>query len=213
LAWQTTRQEADRRVSTGNTLQIHPFSGLSAGKSTATIIEYRIEKFDPPVSLIYWEDQGMKGNEKVIEKLNALLADELTAISQYMVHSEMCANWGYKELHEAVEKRAIDEMKHAEKLIGRLLFLEGRPVVSDLNKITIGADVSSQIQNDWSAEEGAIKAYNDGIRLTVELGDNGTRAMLESILADEEDHIDWLEAQLDQIKQMGLQIYLVEQVD
>ena len=154
----------------------------------------------------------MKGNEKIIERLNALLADELTAINQYMVHSEMCANWGYEHLHEAAEKRAIAEMKHAEKLIGRIIFLEGRPVVSALNKINIGADVEAQHKNDWVAEDGAIKAYNDGIRLAVEVGDNGTRELLESILKDEEEHIDWIEAQLDQIKQMGIQNYLVEQV-
>ena len=155
----------------------------------------------------------MKGNEKIIERLNALLADELTAISQYMVHSEMCANWGYEHLHKAVEKRAIDEMKHAEKLIGRVIFLEGKPIVSDLNKINIGPEVEAQIKNDWAAEDGAVKAYNDGIRLAVEVGDNGTRELLESILKDEEDHIDWIEAQLDQINQMGIQNYLVEQVD
>lgn len=154
----------------------------------------------------------MKGNERIIDKLNMLLADELTAINQYMVHSEMCANWGYEKLHKAAEKRAIDEMKHAEKLIGRVLFLEGMPVVSKLNKINIGSDIEAQHKNDWAAEEGAVKAYNEGIRLAVEVGDNGTRELLESILKDEEDHIDWLEAQLDQIKQMGIQNYLVEQV-
>ena len=154
----------------------------------------------------------MKGNDKIIEKLNALLADELTAVNEYMVHSEMCANWGYERLHKAIEKRAIDEMKHAEKHIGRIIFLEGRPIVSNLNKINIGPDVEAQLKNDWAAEEGAIKSYNEGIRLAVEVGDNGTRELLESILKDEEDHIDWIEAQLDQIKQMGIQNYLVEQV-
>jgi bacterioferritin len=154
----------------------------------------------------------MKGNDKIIETLNVQLADELTAVNQYMVHSEMCANWGYERLHEATEKRAIDEMKHAEKLIARLLFLEGMPIVSNLNKITIGPDVQTQLKNDWNAEAGAIKAYNDAIRLAVEVGDNGTRELFESILRDEEDHIDWLEAQLDQIAQMGLPNYLVEQV-
>ena len=142
----------------------------------------------------------MKGNERIIDKLNMLLADELTAINQYMVHSEMCANWGYEKLHKAAEKRAIDEMKHAEKLIGRVLFLEGMPVVSKLNKINIGSNIEAQHKNDWAAEEGAVKAYNEGIRLAVEVGDNGTRELLESILKDEENHIDWLEAQLDQIK-------------
>ena len=154
----------------------------------------------------------MKGNEKIIAKLNDLLADELTAINQYIVHSEMCANWGYEELHKAQEKRAIDEMKHAEKLIGRILFLEGRPVVSNLNKIVIGAEVPVQHENDHEAEVGAIKAYNAGIKLATELGDNGTRELLESILKDEEAHIDWIEAQIDQIRQMGIQNYLVEQL-
>jgi bacterioferritin len=154
----------------------------------------------------------MKGNDKIIDKLNFLLADELTAVSQYMVQAEMCANWGYKQLAEVIEKRAIDEMKHAEKHIGRIIFLEGKPVVSELNKIHIGEAVEAFHKNDWEAENGAINAYNDGIKLSVEVGDNGTREMLESILKDEEDHIDWIEAQLDQIKQMGIQVYLSEQI-
>jgi bacterioferritin len=154
----------------------------------------------------------MKGNERIIERLNALLADELTAINQYMVQSEMCSNWGYERLHKAIEKRAIQEMKHAEKLIGRIIFLEGSPTVSKLNKIEIGADVEAHHKNDWKAEEGAVRAYNESVRLAVELGDNGTRELLESILKDEEEHIDWIEAQLDQIKQMGMQNYLVEQL-
>jgi bacterioferritin len=154
----------------------------------------------------------MKGNEKIIALLNDFLADELTAISQYMVHSEMCANWGYDKLHEAVEKRAIGEMKHAEKLIGRILFLEGQPVVSHLNKMDIGATVEAQLKSDLEAEAGAIKGYNDGIRLCLELGDNGTRELVEDNLEDEEGHLDWLEAQLDQINQMGLQNYLLVQV-
>ncbi|MEN6425597.1 MAG: bacterioferritin [Phycisphaerales bacterium] len=154
----------------------------------------------------------MKGNEKIIAELNARLADELTAINQYMVHAEMCDNWGYEHLHEAIQKRAIEEMKHAEKLITRVLFLEGRPIVSTLNKITIGADVEKMHKNDWKAEETAIHDYNADIRLATELGDNGSRELFESILKDEERHIDWLEAQLDQIKQMGIQNYLVEQM-
>ena len=154
----------------------------------------------------------MKGNEKIIALLNDFLADELTAISQYMVHSEMCANWGYQKLHEHTEKRAIDEMKHAEKLIGRILFLEGQPVVSNLKKINIGSSVEAQLKHDLEAEEEAIKAYNDGIRLCFELGDSGSRELIEDNLEDEEEHLDWLEAQLDQIKQMGLQNYLLAQV-
>ena len=154
----------------------------------------------------------MKAKPKIIEKLNALLADELTAINQYIVHSEMCANWGYERLHEAIEKRAITEMKHAEKLIERILFLDGVPIVSKLNKIEIGSDVKAQFENDLDAERMAVQAYNEGIQLAVEAGDNGTRALLESILADEENHIDWLEAQLDQIEQMGIANYLTGQV-
>jgi bacterioferritin len=154
----------------------------------------------------------MKGNDKIIEKLNFLLADELTAVSQYMVQAEMCANWGYARLAETIEKRAIDEMKHAEKHIGRILFLEGMPVVSNLNPMHIGETVEKQHKNDWDAESGAIRAYNDAIKLAAETGDNGTREILEDILKDEEDHIDWIEAQLDQIKQMGIQTYLAEQL-
>jgi bacterioferritin len=154
----------------------------------------------------------MKGNDKVIEKMNDLLSDELTAISQYMVHAGMCANWGYGKLHDSIEKRAIDEMKHAEKLIDRILFLEGIPVVSHLKKMYIGSTVDQQLQNDHSAEDGAIKSYNDGIKLAGELGDNGSKDLFESILKDEEVHIDWLEAQLDQIDQMTLQNYLTEQI-
>jgi bacterioferritin len=155
----------------------------------------------------------MKGNQKIIDKLNFMLADELTAINQYIVESEMCANWGYDRLHEANEKRAIDEMKHAEKLIGRLLFLEGQPAVDKINALHIGETVEAQHQNDANAEMGAIQAYNQAIKLAVEVGDNGTRELFESILKDEEEHLDWLEAQLDQIKQMGIQTYLAEQLE
>jgi bacterioferritin len=155
----------------------------------------------------------MKGNEQILETLNGLLADELTAINQYMVHSEMCADWGYERLHEAIEERAITEMKHAEKLIGRIIFLEGRPIVSQLNPIHIGAAVDGMHRNDLQAEYDAVNAYNRGIAQATEVGDNGTRELLESILTDEETHADWLEAQLDQIDQLGFQNYLVEQID
>ena len=154
----------------------------------------------------------MKGNEKVIGTLNARLAEELTAISQYMVHAEMCDNWGYKKLHEVIEKRAMTEMKHAEKLIARIIFLEGIPMVSKLNKMNIGQDVEKQLKSDWQAEFGAVEAYNESIRLAAELGDNGTKELLDAILKDEEDHIDELESQLDQVKQMGIKNFLVPQV-
>ena len=128
----------------------------------------------------------MKGNEKVIATLNFLLADELTAVSQYMVHSEMCNNWGYARLHKAVEGRAMDEMKHAEKLMGRIIFLEGMPVVSKINPMHVGSSVEEQIGYDHEAEAGAVKNYNEAIKEARELGDNGTRDLLVSILKDEE---------------------------
>jgi len=155
----------------------------------------------------------MKGNEKIIENLNFLLEDELTAINQYIVHSEMCANWGYERLHKTVEKRAIEEMKHAEKLIGRILFLDGIPIVASLNKVKVGALVENQLKNDLFAEDHTLKIYNEGILLATKLTDSGTRELLEGILKEEEQHIDWLEAQLTQIKQMGIQNYLLDQTN
>lgn len=154
----------------------------------------------------------MKGSDTIIRVLNEQLADELTAVNQYMVHAGMCSNWGYGKLHDAIEKRAIEEMKHAESLIDRILFLNGLPTVSKLNKINIGAKVDVQLQNDLRSELGAAETYNAAIKTAVEAGDNGTRELLESTLKDEERHIDWLEAQLDQIEQMGLPNYLVEQL-
>lgn len=153
----------------------------------------------------------MKGQPEIIDTLNALLADELTAINQYILHAEMCGDWGYDKLHEEIEKRAIQEMKHAEELIERILFLEGMPVVSELNKIVIGQDVLNQLKNDHTAEMDAVKAYNKAVAQTSQLGDNGTKMLVESILTDEEDHIDWIEEQLDQIEQMGYQRYLNKQ--
>jgi len=153
----------------------------------------------------------MKGDEKLVQTLNSLLADELTAINQYMVHSEMCANWGYEKLHKHFEARAITEMIHAEKLIGRILFLEGMPIVSELKNISIGTDVPKQLANDHLAEEGAIKAYNDAIRLAQEVSDNATKDMLQAILNDEDKHMDGIEELQDQIDQMGVQIFLSTQ--
>ena len=153
----------------------------------------------------------MKGNEKLLQKLDDLLADELTAIMQYMVHSEMCANWGYERLHEKVEKRAIQEMKHAEKLIARLIFLEGSPTVSRLNAVHVGQDVPKQLQSDLAAEVHAVGAYNEAIHLADEVGDAATRTLLEGILKEEDEHVDWLEEQIDQIAQMGPPIYLSAQ--
>ena len=155
----------------------------------------------------------MKGNPKLIKTLNSLLADELTAINQYMVHSEICAGWGYEKLHKLIEKRAIIEMKHAEKLIGRILFLEGIPIVSNLGKMHIGADIPKQLANDHAAEEMAIAGYNAGIKLAGEVGDFATREILEKILNDEDSHIDEIEELQDQISQMTLPIFLTTQVE
>jgi len=157
------------------------------------------------------EEVIMKGNDKLLAALNALLADELTAINQYMVHSEMCDDWGYGKLHKAIEKRSIDEMKHAEKLIGRIIFLEGIPIVSKMNDIHIGSDVPKQFVNDRAAELGAIKAYNEAIALAGEVKDYATRDLLQGILNDEDAHLDEIESIESQIDQMGAQIFLTTQ--
>jgi len=154
----------------------------------------------------------MKGDVRVIEVLNSLLADELTAISQYMVHSEMCDNWGYDKLHEDIQGRAVDEMKHAEKLIGRILFLEGIPIVSKLNEMHIGDDVAKMFANDHVAESDAIKAYNSAILVCGEAKDFATREILEEILEDEDRHIDRIEEVQDEIGHMGIQIFLSTQL-
>lgn len=154
----------------------------------------------------------MKGNPEILATLNDMLSDELTAISQYMVHSSMNENWGYGKLHAVAEKRAIDEMKHAEMLIERILFLEGEPVVSNLKKMLIGPKVEIQMKNDQESEVGAVKGYNDAILLAGKKADYGTQALFQSILKDEEAHLDWLDAQLEQISQLGLQVYLSLQV-
>jgi bacterioferritin len=153
----------------------------------------------------------VKGSDKLIETLNVLLAEELTAINQYMVHAEMCENWGYEKLYKAIRGQAMTEMKHAEKLIARILFLEGTPSVSKLNPMSIGKTVDKIVASDLDAEVEAVGAYNEAIRLAVEVKDNGTRDLLSQILKDEEDHVDWLEIQRDQLTQLGLELYLANQ--
>jgi bacterioferritin len=165
-----------------------------------------MEKFQPE------REAPMKGNQKLLATLNSLLSDELTAINQYMVHSEMCDNWGYEKLHKHFEQRAIEEMKHAEKLIARILFLEGTPTVNKLGAMSIGADVPKQLAGDHALEMGAIKAYNAGIQLAGEVNDYATREILEKILQDEDKHIDGIEELQDQIGHMTLPIFLTTQV-
>ena len=153
----------------------------------------------------------MKGNAQVIECLNDLLADELTAINQYMVHSEMCGNWGYEKLHQAIEGQAHDEMHHAEWLIRRIIFLEGAPVVSRLNPLKIGQTELEIVSTDQEDELGAVRSYNSAIGLAREVADQATADLLLEILKMEEGHVDWAEIQRAQIEQMGLENYLTNQ--
>jgi bacterioferritin len=153
----------------------------------------------------------MQGNPKLLDTLNQRLTEELTAISQYMVHAEMCANWGYDKLHKAIEHQAIDEMHHAEWLIQRIIFLEGAPMVSKLNPMKIGKSVAEMVANDEQDELGAVKAYNESIKLAEEVKDKATADLLTKILKMEEGHVDWAEVQRAQIEQMGLENYLATQ--
>lgn len=153
----------------------------------------------------------MKGNEKLLVALNELLADELTSISQYMVHSEMCNNWGYPKLHQAIEKQAMDEMHHAEWIIQRILFLEGTPIVSKLNPMKIGKTAPEMVNYDLEAEIAAVRDYNKAIALAGEVADQSTADLLTKILKMEEEHVDWGEMQQTQIEQMGLENYLANQ--
>jgi bacterioferritin len=154
----------------------------------------------------------MKGNKKLLTVLDQLLADELTAINQYMVHSEMCENWGYNKLHMDIRKQAMDEMHHAEWLIERIIFFEGTPTVSKLNPIKIGKTVSEMINNDDKDELDAVRSYNEAIKLARTVDDQGTVDLLTKILKMEEGHVDWADIQRAQIEQMGIEDYLVNQV-
>ncbi len=154
----------------------------------------------------------MKGDKKVIEILNQVLSAELTAINQYFVHAEMCENWGYTRLQRVIRKHSIGEMKHAEQVIERVLFLEGVPNVQRLGKINIGGTVEEQLRVDLALEMDALPRLNKGIEICREVDDNGSRLLFEEILHEEEEHVDWLEAQIDQVAQMGIQNYLSQQI-
>ena len=154
----------------------------------------------------------MKGDPKVIEFLNQVLKAELTAINQYFLHAEMCENWGYERLAKIIRKESIEEMQHAEKLMERILYLDGTPNMSDYFKINIGQTVELQLKNDVQLEYDAVKRLNDGIQLCIAQNDGGSRELAEKILSDEEHHIDWLEAQLHAIEEMGYQNYLAQQL-
>jgi bacterioferritin len=154
----------------------------------------------------------VKGDAKVIAVLNQVLKAELTAINQYFLHAEMCENWGYEKLAKHTRKESIEEMQHAEKLMERILLLDGTPNMTDYFKINIGANVKAQLQNDLNVEYDAVKRLNNGVETCVDAGDNGSRDLLESILTDEEEHIDWLEGQLHAIEEMGIENYLAQQL-
>jgi len=154
----------------------------------------------------------MKGKPEVLKVLDEMLKEELGAINQYMLHAELCENWGYKKLSAHTKKESINEMKHAEKLIERILFLEGMPNLGELPKLNIGKDVKQQFENDLALEKGAVADYNDAIATCRKAGDQASADMLQTILADEEGHVDFLEEQLGLIQELGLQNYLSQQI-
>jgi bacterioferritin len=155
----------------------------------------------------------MKGNEDVVKVLNDVLSAELTGINQYFIHSMMCANWRYKRLAEHSRKESIEEMKHAQEVIERILYLDGRPNMQKYMKINVGKTVPEQHRYDLALEKDAVARLNAGVQLAVKHADNGTRALLEKILVDEEEHVDWLESQLQQIADIGIENYLAQQID
>ena len=154
----------------------------------------------------------MQGSPKVIAELNAALKEELTAISQYFLHAEMCENWKYDKLGSFIKKQSIDEMKHAEALIERILFLDGAPNLTELLHLTVGANVKEQIESDLKLEINAAAMYNKSIQISRDEGDNASRELFERLLKDEESHVDWLEAQIHQIQEIGYERYLSQQI-
>ena len=153
----------------------------------------------------------MKGNLKVIAELNKALKEELTAINQYFLHAEMCENWGYRKLSDFIRKQSIGEMKHAEVLIERILFLDGSPSMMPL-ELNVGGTVKGMIESDLALEVSAVRQYNDAVAIATKEGDNGSRDLLVQLLKDEEDHVDFLEAQMHQIKELGYERYLSMQM-
>jgi bacterioferritin len=154
----------------------------------------------------------MQGNAEVIEALNRALTIELTAINQYFCQAKMCQNWGFHRLGKKHYEESLGEMKHAEKLIDRILFLEGVPEIARYDVIRVGTDVKEQLENDLKLELGGVATYNQAIDLCIRVKDNGTREILDGILTESEEHVDWLEQQLELIKQVGLQNYLQTQI-
>ena len=155
----------------------------------------------------------MKGDDEIIEVLQEVLSAELTAVNQYFIHARMNENWGYKKLAEHIRKESIEEMMHAQKVIDRILYFDGAPNMSKYMKINVGKDVPEQFRNDLEVEYQAVPRLNKGIEVARAIGDNGTRALLEAILKEEEEHVDWLEAQLGLIKEIGVENYLARQIE
>jgi bacterioferritin len=154
----------------------------------------------------------MKGNTQVIKALNDVLRKELTGINQYFVHAKMCQNWGYEALYDAIKKESIGEMKHADEVIERILFLEGIPNMAGYDKILVGPTVRKQFENDLALEQAALEVLKSGIKICFEATDNASRELLEHIIVDEEEHVDWIEAQLHKIEEVGYQNYLSQQI-
>jgi len=154
----------------------------------------------------------MKGNPKVIAALNEALKEELNAINQYFLHAEMCENWHYTRLGEYIKKQSIDEMKHAESLIERILFLDATPIMTESMQINVGQNVREQLQSDLNLEIAAVGLYNRAVKTARDEGDNASRELFEKLLKDEEEHVDWLEAQLHQINEIGYERYLSQQI-
>src|SRR3990172_9499183 len=154
----------------------------------------------------------MKGNEQVINVLNQVLRQELTGINQYFIHAKMCQNWGYERLYKHIREESIEEMKHAAEVIERILFLDGTPNISTYDKIVVGATVKQQLDNDLALEIAALAVLRPGIKTCIEASDDASRELLEHILVDEEHHVDWIEAQLHKIDEVGYQNYLAQQI-
>ncbi len=154
----------------------------------------------------------MNGNPRIIAALNEALKEELTAINQYFLHAEMCGNWHYKKLADHIKKESIDEMKHAEALIERILFLDGIPNMTELMELSVGSNVKAQIESDLKLELNAVAMYNRFVQMAREEGDNASRELFERLLRDEERHVDWLEAQVHQIEELSYERYLSQQI-
>jgi bacterioferritin len=154
----------------------------------------------------------MQGQPQIVELLNSVLRKELTAVNQYFVHAKMCENWGYQVLAKVNRDEAMDEMKHTEKIIDRILFLDGTPNMSSYDRIMIGTNVKQQLESDLALEMAALQILGPGVKLCLELGDTGSRELLEHIIVDEEHHVDWIEAQLHKIDELGYENYLAEQI-